>query len=185
MDHYESTAIILNAQLGSKPASFTWKRSRTAFFACRFEKPTESESFWVIVISLQEAVWKMLLDAAQSVLDTLSSLENSPLYPRVAIQVVLLLVSQIPQSNWNVYWSAMTTFISGPESSWQKSVLCQTSGDIQALKKKSNSVTMKHHLLVLCFSSAEQSVEKEAWEMYLGITGYFSKSILMLWMSIM
>jgi len=77
MDHYESMVIILNAQLGIEPASFTWKRSRTAFFACRFEKPTESESFWVIVTSPQEAVGKMLLDAAQSVLDVLSRLENT------------------------------------------------------------------------------------------------------------
>lgn len=56
MDHYESTVIILNAQLSSKPASFTWKLTRTAFFACLFEKATESESVWVIVTSLQEAV---------------------------------------------------------------------------------------------------------------------------------
>lgn len=135
MDHYESTVIILNTQLCSKPASFTWKRSRTAFFARRFEKPTESESFWVT--SLQEAVWKMLLAAlGWSPICAWHTLKAGKhiefffcccfrlLYGGVAIQVVLLLVRQFTQANWNVYWKTMTTFISGPESSWQKSKCC-------------------------------------------------------------
>lgn len=80
MDHYKSTVIILNAQLGSKPASFTWKLTRTAFFLLASLRKQLKVNWFKSLSPHFKKLFKrcssQLLDAAQSELDALSRLEN-------------------------------------------------------------------------------------------------------------
>lgn len=113
MDHYESMVIILNSQLGSKPASFTWKRSRTAFFALPL---SETDWKWIVLSHCNLTSRSCLKDAPRSswmqpnLCLTCSQgwrthwvfvvvVSGSLLYRGVAIEVVLLLVHQLTKKN--------------------------------------------------------------------------------------
>ncbi len=66
MDHYKSTVIILNAQLRSKPASFTWKLTRTAFFCLPLWESNCKWMFESLSPHFKKLFKKMLLTALGS-----------------------------------------------------------------------------------------------------------------------
>ncbi len=139
MDHYKSPVIILNAQLRSKPASFTWKLTRTAFFclpffACLFEKATVSECLSHCPLTSRSCLKRcssQLLEAAQSELDALSRLENVLSFVLLT-QVIsrnchtggFALSAPVYPSTLKCLLKCHDNIILGPESSWQKSKHC-------------------------------------------------------------